>query len=395
MRRLSSPRIAVAAGLTALLLLLAAVPLSILAGKFTVNGLLFPVILVLPFACLGVPVALRQPQNLLGWVVLLFSLTQAIWQDAELYSTAVYGGGGHDLPFARVAVALTGGWLGLILLLPLPILLFPDGRVPSQRLRWTARVYLALAVIAVVDLGVEQSHAFTDRQVRVNSSGDLVQGSLSTPLKVASLVWASLYIALCGSWVVGQVLAYRRSTGERRQQVKWLMTGGGIAVGGLVTGGALSNSHSPVLSAVSGAGFMAVVALPIGIAVGILKYRLYEIDRLISRTISYVVVTGTLTGVFFAVVALMTRVLPFSSPVGVASSTLAAAALFNPLRRRVQSLVDRRFHRARYDAEIVVAAFTHRLRASVDLQAVGADLLATVDGAVQPSHASLWIRPAG
>ena len=116
------------------------------------------------------------------------------------------------------------------------------------------------------------------------------------------------------------------------------------------------------------------VALPVSMGVAILKFRMYEIDRLISRTLSYAIVTGLLAGVFIAVVTLTTGVLPFSSPVGVAASTLAAAALFNPLRRRVQRLVDRRFNRARYDAEATVAAFTTRLRDAVDLETVRNEL---------------------
>ena len=134
-------------------------------------------------------------------------------------------------------------------------------------------------------------------------------------------------------------------------------------------------------------------ALPVGIGIGILKYRLYDIDRLISRTLSYATVTALLAGVFVGIVVLTTDVLPFSSPVGVAASTLAAAALFNPLRKRVQHLVDRRFNRARYDAEAIVAAFTLRLRDAVDLDTVRHELLHAVDRAFEPTHASVWIRP--
>ena len=155
----------------------------------------------------------------------------------------------------------------------------------------------------------------------------------------------------------------------------------------------INNSTVPVLRAVGLVSFISVVALPVGIGVGILKYRLYDIDRLISRTLSYLIITGLLAGVFVGIVALATDVLPFSSPVGVAASTLAAAALFNPLRLRVQRLVDRRFNRARYDAEAIVAAFTLRLRDAVDLDTVRGELLAAVHGAVQPVHATVWIRP--
>jgi hypothetical protein len=140
-------------------------------------------------------------------------------------------------------------------------------------------------------------------------------------------------------------------------------------------------------------GILLLIALPVAIGVGILKYRLYEIDRLISRTLSYAILTGLLVGVFIGIVVLATDVLPFSSPVAVAASTLAAAALFNPLRLRIQRLVDRRFNRARYDAEAIVGAFTLRLRDAVDLDTVRGELLQAVTRAVQPAHASVWIRP--
>jgi len=133
--------------------------------------------------------------------------------------------------------------------------------------------------------------------------------------------------------------------------------------------------------------------LPISIGVGVLKYRLYEIDRLVSRTLSYAIVTGLLVGVYVAMIALTTRLIPLSSSVGVAASTLAAVGLFTPVRRRVQHRVDRRFNRASYDAEAMVGSFTSRLRDAVNLDAVRGDLLGAVNAAVEPSHLSLWIRP--
>jgi hypothetical protein len=134
------------------------------------------------------------------------------------------------------------------------------------------------------------------------------------------------------------------------------------------------------------------VAVPLACGLAILKHGLFEIDRLISRTVSYAILTALLVGVFLAIIGLATDVLPFSSPVAVAASTLAAAALFNPLRLRVQRLVDRRFNRGRYDAEAIVTAFTMRLRDAVDLDTVRDELLLAVDRAVEPVHASLWLR---
>jgi hypothetical protein len=138
-----------------------------------------------------------------------------------------------------------------------------------------------------------------------------------------------------------------------------------------------------------------VAALPASIGVGILKYRLYEIDHLISRTLAYAIVTGLLVGVYAGLVLLATRVLPFSTPVAVAGSTLAAAALFNPLRRRVQRVVDQRFNRARYDADQIVAAFTARLKDAVYLDSIRDDLASVVHQALEPAHVSVWISQCG
>ena len=141
--------------------------------------------------------------------------------------------------------------------------------------------------------------------------------------------------------------------------------------------------------------FLALTALPVSIGVGILKYHLYDIDRLISRTLSYALITGLLIGVYTGIVTLATRVLPFSSPVGVAASTLAAAALFTPLRRRVQRTVDRRFNRARYNADAIVAAFTARLKDAVDLDLVRDDLASAVRQSLEPAHVSVWMSEPG
>jgi Na+-transporting NADH:ubiquinone oxidoreductase subunit NqrB len=136
---------------------------------------------------------------------------------------------------------------------------------------------------------------------------------------------------------------------------------------------------------------MAFLCLDIAIAVAVLKYRLYEIDRIISRTLAYAIVTGLLVGMYAGLVLLATRVLSFHTPVAVAASTLAAAALFNPLRRRVQKAVDRRFNRARYDADKAITAFAAHLRDAVDLDTVRTDLLTAVQATLAPAHASVWI----
>jgi hypothetical protein len=186
------------------------------------------------------------------------------------------------------------------------------------------------------------------------------------------------------SFVGHQVLSWRRASGERRQQLKWLACGAAVALGLSLLGTAVSwNVVSRLLE-------FGVVALPAGIGVGILKYRLYDIDRIISRTLAYGIVTGLLVGVYAGLVVLTTQVFGIHTPVAVAASTLAAAALFNPVRRRVQNAVDRRFNRARYDADRMVTAFATRLKDTVDLDSVQDDLAHVVTKALEPVHISVW-----
>jgi hypothetical protein len=149
---------------------------------------------------------------------------------------------------------------------------------------------------------------------------------------------------------------------------------------------------SESLGWVSGLGIGGLTVLPVSIAIGVTKYHLYDIDRVISRTVAYVLLTGCVVGVYVGLVTLVTKGIGFSSPVAVAASTLVAAALFNPLRRRLQRGVDRRFNRARYDAERTVSAFAERLRESVDPGSVSDDLMDAVQAAFEPSAACLWIR---
>jgi hypothetical protein len=159
----------------------------------------------------------------------------------------------------------------------------------------------------------------------------------------------------------------------------------------IAVGGTLDPSASPAVQAVADGATIGMAALPVSVGVAILKYRLYDIDRIISRTLAYAIVTGLLVGVYAGLVLLTTQVFRIHSTVAVAASTLAAAALFNPVRRRVQKAVDRRFNRARYDADQTVAAFAARLKDAVDLDSVRGDLAGVVHQALEPAHVSVWI----
>jgi hypothetical protein len=261
--------------------------------------------------------------------------------------------------------------------------------------------YIAAAtVFAAAYIGVT-AFQMAGHPVSVGGNGEPVNES-SPP---AALTWPShaLLIILAAFWVsfaVRQVLIWRRAarregeTGrERRQQLKWLMSGSVVTVLGLAGIFGFGFSTSPVVLALDFVSFFATFALPVAMSVAILRYRLYEIDRIISRALGYVIVTGLLAGVYAGLVLLATRVLSFHTPVAVAASTLAAAALFNPLRQHVQRAVDRRFNRARYDADKTVVAFAARLKDAVDLDAVHDDLASVVHQALEPAHVSVWISP--
>jgi hypothetical protein len=296
---------------------------------------------------------------------------------------------GYHLPFGQAAVVLEAAYfLVLFVALPPVFLLFPDGELPSPRWRWVLWSYLTVAV-GLVALAYATTVAIIVTQgVHLDASGGLT--AIDHPS--GSTAWVAklnvLFAVVLPFWLVfvaRLVLSWRRASGDRRQQLKWLMAGVTAAVAGFV----ISNLVPALDPAATEVGVG--VVLPVCLGVAVLKYRLYDIDRIISRTLAYAIVTGLLVGVYAALVLLATQVFGLHTPVAVAAATLAAAALFNPLRRRVQLLVDRRFNRARYDADQTVAAFAARLKDAVDLDAVRDDLAGVVHHTLEPAHVSVWI----
>jgi disulfide bond formation protein DsbB len=375
-------------GAGAAALIAASFPLSAVAHQFGAVG---QSMLMIPFAAVGALVASRQPRNPIGWLLLAIAVTASYGADAGFYAVRAYHIDHHGLPLSRLAVFLTQGWASMLVLLPLPILFFPDGKI-SRPWRWTLGAYIALMAVLVGHLVITDFGAFTEHTVRIDSSGELKQLGSSSGGGAGFAVVILAFLAISLSWVVRQVVLYRRSRGDLRQQLKWLLAGGSFAVFGFFLAVTIGSGNYGVFSVVGKVGFLGLIALPISIGIGILRYRLYDVDRLISRTLSYALLTGLLVGVFAGVVLLTTHVLPFSSPVGVAASTLAAAGLFSPLRSRLQWLVDRRFNRARYDAEATVAAFGARLRDAVDVETVLDELAATAGRSLEPAHVTVWIR---
>jgi hypothetical protein len=340
-------------------------------------------------AATGIVVAGHQPGNPIGWLLAGESIFMLLSVAGGAYANLAYQLGYHELSFAAPEMLVLDQLFSNSLLgFPLVILLFPDGRLPSRRWRWVLWIYLAISVAAVLAVSVATLSLVIAHHVVLQADGNLAtlgQGSTAW----VSPMQAAFFITVAAFWLAAvgrQALSWRRSTGERRQQLKWLASGGAIC--GIF--GIWAITTNSALWEVLILGF---TALPVSIGVGILKYRLYEIDRIISRTLTYAVVTGLLVGVYAGLVLLATEALPFSlsTPVAVAGATLAAAALFNPLRRRVQRVVDRRFNRARYDADRTVAAFAGRLQDAVDLDSVRDDLASTVQAVLEPAHLSMWV----
>ena len=390
--RLASSRTGLALVVGVVLLALLDVAMSTLVGHGGAGAIW---VVLIPFGIFGAVVARRQPSNPIGTILLLLMLLVVASSDAAHYAVLRYRDGDHGLPLGRVAAFLAPGiWMWLVVFLPLPLALFPDGRL-SRRWRRAFWGYLTLAGAFVAVNVWQNANAILARQIQVDPKGQLTSiGSPASNTAYKAIIL--LYLGVGGLvWAVRLLLSYHSSTGDYRQQLKWLLSGGTLGVIGLMLEYLLGASNSQFLRAVGNVGLLlGLIAIPVSLGVGILKYRLYDIDRLISRTLSYVIITGLLAGVFIGLVVLATEVLPFSSPVAVAASTLTVAALFNPLRLRVQKLVDHRFNRTRYDAEAVVAAFTSHLREAVDLDTVRSELLQAVGAAVQPTHASRWIRPS-
>jgi hypothetical protein len=391
--RLTSRAACLVIGGVLLALFAAAVPLSGLAHQnLNAGGGGVPVWVSAAFGAVGFVLAWRRPGNALGWIMLAGAFFGAVTEDASYYTVADYGLRHGDLPLGGVALLAQPGWAPAIVTFGLLLLLFPDGRLPAARWRWLVGVYVAVAVVWITGAIVITVSVLASHHVRIDASGNLLQLNGNTPgYGWWNLVQNLFFPLLLACWLTslaGQALSFRRSSGIRRQQLKWLLAGSAAALVSIALGIVLRGPLPWLSGALGAIGFLAV---PVSIGVAVLRYRLFDIDRIVSRTLAYAIVTGLLVGVYAGLVLLTTEVFGFRTPVAVAASTLAAAALFSPVRRRVQRFVDRRFNRARYDAETTVAAFADRLKDAVNLDAARDDLAQTVHEALEPAHLSVWV----
>jgi len=359
--------------------LLAAGPVIGLTGGEPWSAIFGFIPVALAFAVVGALVAARTG-NRLGWLFLAAAAISAVTVAAKAYAARP--------ATARLPGAAWVGWTFTVLLgitgvlFFLTLLLFPDGRPPSRR--WWFVVWAA----AVGGVGEMVTSAVSDVNFSSNFRKLTDPVTVVAPLNEAYNLETSVQVFVLLAGAVSLVVRFRRSGPVERQQLKWFMYAAAVSAPVIFVVSNLVTNPLPAFE-------IFFPLIPVAVGVAILRYRLYDIDRIISRTLAYAIVTALLAGVYAGPVLLSTQVLGLHTPVAVAVATLAAAALFNPLRRRVQRMVDRRFNRARYDAEVTVAAFAARLKDSVDLDAVRDDLAGVVTRALEPAHVSVWISRPG
>jgi len=358
---------------------------------------------VLAYAGAGGLIARRIPGNAIGWLLSLAGLSVAVAMLTEQYALYGLATAPGAVPGAKVAGVLSSAAVELtVVLLSVLVLLFPDGRLPSPRWR---PVLWAVAVVTA-GLVAQQFQSGTRITGGITNALDAAGVAYPNPLGVlprhgwfSGLLTGIFFLALvAGLLILASVFVRRRGASpERRQQLAWLGYVGVLTViwlvllvmAALLVRGPDNGWVTAVFWSLM---FLTPVAgIPVACVVAVLKYRLYDLGRVVSRTVSYAIVTGLLVGVYAGLVLLATGLTGRTSPVAVAGATLVAAALFGPLRSRVQRRVDHRFNRARYDAERMLAAFAARLTEELDADAVTEDLARSVHAALEPAHVSIWL----
>ena len=334
----------------------------------------------LGYAAVGLVLTLRRPANPIGWLFAASALTWSLiiplgpWVDQLVRDQ-------RALPLAAKlqAMAEVTFWAPAIALgITLPV---PDGRLRSRR--WRVVVASAVAGPAMNMAALLTPGSTTDTVVPFeNPLGQA--GLVGTAAEGIAVVGLVLHAASLLAALLCVVLRFRSSRGIERHQLRWVAAGAAVAVIGLTI--PLGRDRGAWLDPI------VVLCVPAAVAVAVLRYRLWDLDRLISRTVTYALVTALLVVPYLLVVPAASRLAEGSGSLAVAAATLAVAALFQPLRRRVQDLVDRRFNRRRHDAAQIIEGFGARLRDQVDLDTLTAEVLAVADQTMQPTRASLWLR---
>ena len=377
-------------------------PVSWGSGLLGENAFL---LVVLMFSLVGLGILVRQPRNPIGWLLEGVGLS---WGVPSLLDTYAHYGlviAPGEVPGPTVVAALNEGtWAwGILVMGVFLILLFPDGRLPSPR--WRVVAWLAVAAAVVVPAVISLAPGTLEEAPVSGLVNPLSAGPLEPVVLALGAVGLPLVPSVLVASAVSLVLRFRRSSGVQREQIKWLATAGGLVAvlfavtltstfAAEIAGGGSGVDLPPAIRLLQEASILSFVLLPLAIGAAILRFRLFDIDLVINRALVYGSLTALLAGVYLGSVLLLQLVLrPLTeqSDLAVAVSTLAVAGVFGPARRSIQALVDRRFYRRRYDAARTLDEFSGRLRHQVDLDAVGADLLAAVRETVQPTHATVWL----
>jgi hypothetical protein len=342
------------------------------------------VVAVVSAVTVGALLASRRPAHPVGWLLLGLGLSGAASGVATGYASYELLARPGTLPAADyaaidngVSVIVWAACIGFVLLLT------PTGSLPSPHWRWWARIAAAAPLVALV------SSALLPLDPPYRSvANPLAVPALAGPLRVVNAVtWVATGLAIpVAAWSL--VVRFRRTGGVERQQLRWLA----LVVVVVVALGTLAPTGNEIL--LGGLSTVCVALLPLATGAAILRYRLYDLDRIISRTLAYGLCTVLLGGGYAGVVLGLGQLLGRDSTLTVAVAILAVAAAFQPAHRRIQALVDRRFNRRRYDAAQTIQAFSARLRQQVDLEALTAELLGVVEQTMQPTSVSLWLRPS-
>jgi hypothetical protein len=356
------------------------------------------VLVFVSFATVGALVASRQPGNLIGWIFCALGLFLPLAGASEEYALYALVTQPGSLPGGEVMAWLAAWFAGAInfALLALVLLLFPDGRLLSRRWRFVVWVNL-IAILLIFAWNFEPGLIESLGLLKVaNPFGVAGAGAL---LKALGEIGFFLVLAVAIAGAISLVIRFRRSRGDERQQIKWFVFAGAIFCAVLAVAPVLwTLPLSPATEWIWPTLFLlGLGTIPAATGVAILKYRLYDIDILINRALVYgsltVLLASAYVGGVVGLQAVFRALSGQESTLAVVASTLAIAALFGPLRRRVQALVDRRFYRRKYDAAKTLAAFNARLREETDLKALSEDLVGVTREAMQPEHVSLWLRP--
>jgi hypothetical protein len=342
-------------------------------------------------ATAGVIISSRLPGNAVGWIFLAIGLLLGLLFAAGAYTDLVPDMGYATLPGDWIA-AWIGSWIFIPAAFGLPmflLLLFPDGRFISRRWR------LVGGVLGVTVVFAAAAKAFKPGRISPGIENPLAPGGAAGEVfQVLSSVTDALALPAFALAVAGLAVRLWRSRGVERQQLKWFAYSAALVSAGLGTSVFLPDGPAADLAFL--VGLLALGGLPVAAGIAILRYRLYNIDLIVNRTLVYGSLSVTLVALYFGgIVLLQSAFIALTgekSTLAVVASTLLIAALFNPLRRRVQALVDRRFYRRKYDAAKTLEAFSARLREETDLGTLSDDLVGVVRETMQPAHVSLWLR---